>query len=149
MDYEAIDKEMSSFVVTSRTDMVTRRFYLTDEGLATDITSRARRFRYEDQAQKVADIENEDPAWGKGRFDWKVISVPEMKLMDGMEDGITLITVVNSCAVRVDQSPMNHKRWMVAFECGHTEWITANRRPGLKRRTCKQCDEHLKSIGRR
>lgn len=35
--------------------------------------------------------------------------------------------------VRVDQSPMNKKRWCIELECGHETWVTAARRP--KRQT--------------
>jgi hypothetical protein len=74
MDYEAIDRDMSSYVVTSKKQ--TTRFFLTDEGLATDIPSRAKRFRWLDLAEKAADEANHDPGW-RG-FKWKPMSVAEM-----------------------------------------------------------------------
>lgn len=41
--------------------------------------------------------------------------------------------------VRVDQSPMNKKRWELTLSCGHTTWVTSSRRPTRKTSTCTRC----------
>lgn len=38
--------------------------------------------------------------------------------------------------VQVTQSPMNEKRWLLSFECGHERWATANRRPKWQEADC-------------
>ena len=73
MDYEAIDKDMSSWVVT--TTRLTVRFYLGEHGLGTDILSHATRYRYHDLADQAAKSANLEYAW-KG-FTWEPMSVPE------------------------------------------------------------------------
>lgn len=73
MDYEAIDRDMSSYVVTCK--LKTTWFYLTPEGLATDILGNAQRYRWQDQAEKTAKVAREDVGWAG--FDWEPISVPE------------------------------------------------------------------------
>ena len=73
MDCEAIDKDMSSYVVTCR--KLTTRIFLTDDGLGTDILSRASRYRYLDQAENTAKAARTEYAW-KG-FNWQPMSVPE------------------------------------------------------------------------
>lgn len=71
MDYEAIDRDMSSWVVACDKNDV--RLYLTEEGLATDILSRAERYRWEDRADQVSEWAREDEGW-RG-FDWHSASV--------------------------------------------------------------------------
>ena len=73
MDYEAIDRDMSSWLVTSTRNNT--RFFLTDDGVATDILSRARRYRWYDIAEEAATRANDEYAW-QG-FDWFAMSVPE------------------------------------------------------------------------
>ena len=73
MDYEAIDREMSAWVVTSK--MRTTRFFLTDEGLPTDIISRARLFSTYDRADIAAESANQEKTWADGGFDWS----PQMR----------------------------------------------------------------------
>lgn len=73
MDYNAIDRDMSSWVVSCVRNGT--RFYLTEQKVASDILSRAARFRYNVIAAKVADLERDEKAW-EG-FDWQAMSVPE------------------------------------------------------------------------
>lgn len=56
---------------------------------------------------------------------------------------MTIICMVNAKAVRVDQSPMNKERWCILYECGHEVWVTAKRKPGIKKRICQECDKKL------
>lgn len=72
-DYEAIDRDMSSWVVSAKKKRTF--FYLTGEGLATDALSRAARYRWADQADAAANIATQDPAWSG--FRWIAASVPE------------------------------------------------------------------------
>ncbi len=39
--------------------------------------------------------------------------------------------------VRIDQSPMNAKRWCLELDCGHEVWITSTRRPTNKKFLCR------------
>lgn len=41
--------------------------------------------------------------------------------------------------VRAYQSPMNPHRWCLELECGHEEWVTAQRRPRAKTAACYKC----------
>lgn len=41
--------------------------------------------------------------------------------------------------LRVDQSPLNAKRWELSLSCGHTLWVTANKRPARKAVKCSTC----------
>ena len=75
MDYEAIDREMSLWVVTCVHNE--RRFFLANDFCATDILSRAQRFRDESRARDIADIERKDEAW-HGQFDWQPMSRAEV-----------------------------------------------------------------------
>ena len=77
MDYESIDREMSTWLVSCK--MGTTRFFLTPEETATDILSRAARFRWFDQANDAAGIQREASAW-QGGFDWQPISRPAASL---------------------------------------------------------------------
>lgn len=72
MDYEAIDRNMSSYALTCQKGST--RFFLSTSNTATDIWDRAAIFRWQDEAQKCADVQNAQVAW-RG-FDWTVISVP-------------------------------------------------------------------------
>jgi len=75
MDYETIDKDMSSWIV-SCTELTNRtRFYLNNDGTATDILSRAKRFRYYEQAMVAAIDARGEKAWAG--FEWEAMSVPE------------------------------------------------------------------------
>lgn len=40
---------------------------------------------------------------------------------------------------RVDQSPMNPKRWCLTLSCGHEEWVTASRKPKIMKAECTRC----------
>jgi hypothetical protein len=40
---------------------------------------------------------------------------------------------------RVDQSPMNAKRWCLTLNCGHEVWVTASRRPSRMKQECTIC----------
>lgn len=73
MDYEAIDRDMSSWTVSC----VKRgtRFYLTDTGVATDILSRANRWRWRDEAGVAADFARQERAWSG--FRWRAFSVAQ------------------------------------------------------------------------
>ncbi len=76
MDYEAIDREFSSYLVTC--GLGKARFYLTPERTATDMIERADRFRYHDEAEVVASEQRAERAWA-GYFDWQPVSVPAAK----------------------------------------------------------------------
>ena len=41
--------------------------------------------------------------------------------------------------LRIDQSPMNPKRWCLELACGHEAWITTVRRPTRKSAVCYDC----------
>lgn len=73
MDYEATDRYMSSWVVTCTKNET--RFFLTDDGLASDILSRAAIYRWADKAEQAAIEANAEKAWDG--FLWEEISVPE------------------------------------------------------------------------
>ena len=72
MDYEAIDRTMSSYVVTAVKNGT--RFYLTDDGLASDILSHARQLRWEDSARELARLSNQEYPWHG--FTWEPMSYP-------------------------------------------------------------------------
>jgi hypothetical protein len=40
---------------------------------------------------------------------------------------------------RVDQSPVNEKRWCLELACGHEAWVTSARRPTTKVYDCGFC----------
>ena len=69
MDYEAFDRDAVQYLVSCVLNGT--RFYLTDEGLATDIQKRARRFRCYNDADEHAHAEKRDPGWG--RFKWTAV----------------------------------------------------------------------------
>jgi hypothetical protein len=71
MNYDKQDGE--SWVVTAIVNKT--RFFLTDEGHATDRLSRARIVRYLDNAQTLAASENNSTAWGVA-FDWAPMALP-------------------------------------------------------------------------
>lgn len=66
MDYEAIDKDMSSYVISCR--LRTTTLFLTDEGVATDILGRARRRQRLARAGDAAIQAMREKAW-RG-FEW-------------------------------------------------------------------------------
>jgi hypothetical protein len=66
MDYQAIDRDMSSWLVSCVVKGT--RFYLTDELLATDISYRAKRYRWEDEAKGEA-LYQRGENWGP-EFKW-------------------------------------------------------------------------------
>ena len=45
---------------------------------------------------------------------------------------------------RVDQSPLNPKRWCITLSCGHEVWITAARKPTRMKAACERCT-HLEA----
>lgn len=73
MDYEAIDRNMSSWVVNAYKNQT--RFYLTEYGLASDILSHAKRYRWQDEAEAAAQLSRQEYVW-QG-FDWQPRSVAE------------------------------------------------------------------------
>lgn len=76
MDYEAMDKQMSSWVVTGT--LYNTRFYLTSDGLFSDILSHARLFRWRDQAETQAQAEQTYEC----HWTWHVLSYPEAYVLD-------------------------------------------------------------------
>ena len=46
----------------------------------------------------------------------------------------------------IKQSPMNERRWCCQLDCGHDEWITANRRPTRKTLRCSRCQTKLMEV---
>lgn len=40
---------------------------------------------------------------------------------------------------RIDQSPMNPKRWCLTLLCGHEVWVTRGARPKLQGHFCERC----------
>ena len=40
---------------------------------------------------------------------------------------------------RVDQSPMNPKRWCLTLGCGHEIWVTSKSRPQRMKAMCDTC----------
>ena len=72
MDYEAIDREMSSYVVSTVKNGT--RFYLTDDGVASDRLSNARHVRWEEHAWEVARSANQEYAWHG--FTWEPLNYP-------------------------------------------------------------------------
>jgi len=75
MDYEAIDRDMSSYVIACEYNGV--RFYIGNNGLGTDMLTLARRYRWRDQAEVAVQEAQTDRAWIG--FRWQVISVPAAK----------------------------------------------------------------------
>lgn len=41
--------------------------------------------------------------------------------------------------IRVDQSPVNPKRWCLQLECGHEVWVSASKKPTTKVADCESC----------
>ena len=76
MDYEAINREMSCYVVTSVRNGV--RFFLTDQNLPTDILSRAKMYRDADLAYAAAQVATREYTWK--RYTFTVMSVPQAKV---------------------------------------------------------------------
>ncbi len=74
MDYEATDRFMSSWVVSCTLNGT--RFYLTDERLASDMLSRAKVYRWEDEAAEAATSSLLEAAWGPA-FTWRPLRVAE------------------------------------------------------------------------
>ena len=72
MDYQEIDREMSSFVVICKRGKTL--FFVSDNPSesATDIWDNARRYRYEDRAGEAMARARSEFAWP-----WYVVSVPE------------------------------------------------------------------------
>jgi hypothetical protein len=73
MDYDAIDREMSSWIVTCVKNAT--RFYLTPENCATDIRGRANLYRWENQAANAVDAANSEYSW-QG-FHWYAMPLAE------------------------------------------------------------------------
>lgn len=46
----------------------------------------------------------------------------------------------------VKQSPMNPRRWCLQLDCGHDEWITAQRRPQRMQHRCSMCAARARAI---
>jgi len=44
---------------------------------------------------------------------------------------------------RVDQSPMNARRWCLTLSCGHEVWVTAVRKPQRMKAECERCPKVL------
>jgi hypothetical protein len=42
---------------------------------------------------------------------------------------------------RVDQSPMNPKRWCLTLSCRHEVWVTASRKPQRMKMPCDRCSK--------
>jgi len=40
---------------------------------------------------------------------------------------------------RVDQSPLNPRRWCVELACGHEVWVTSSKKPKAKTMICPEC----------
>lgn len=70
MDYEAFDRDAVQYLVSCVLNGT--RFYLTDEGMASDIQGRARRFRHYGEADAVAAEERKDYAW-RGQAKWTAV----------------------------------------------------------------------------
>jgi len=79
MDYEATDRLMSSWHVSCLHNGT--RFYLTDDGVASDIRSNAAVFRYLDRAEfaarKARMERSKSGAYSWIGFDWGAFSVAE------------------------------------------------------------------------
>ena len=58
--YEAIDRDMSSWTLACTHNGV--RFFLSEDAAYTDLLSRARRFRWRDEAEAVA-LEHSEPGF--------------------------------------------------------------------------------------
>lgn len=43
--------------------------------------------------------------------------------------------------VRVNQAPLNPKRWCIELECRHEVWVTRNGRPQVQKLFCAKCAE--------
>jgi hypothetical protein len=78
-DYEAIDRYMSSWAVSCVRNGT--RFYLTDEGLASDLPRRAAVYRWEDQAMRAAADAKAEKAW-RG-FAWEPIRTAAIHAVKG------------------------------------------------------------------
>ena len=76
MDFEAIDKDMSSWVVAGKARSTI--LFATDIGL-TDMLPRAQRFRWMDEAQSVANALNADRFCAG--FNFEPVTVPAASLM--------------------------------------------------------------------
>lgn len=37
--------------------------------------------------------------------------------------------IMKQNVIRATQSPLNKRQWLCELECGHEQWVTANRRP--------------------
>lgn len=83
MDYEAIDRHMSSWIVTCVKNRT--RFYLTDDGVASDILSRARVFRWNEDAAREARASREEIPWSG--FAWSASRVAEEMANEGKPVG--------------------------------------------------------------
>lgn len=68
--FESTDRDMSSWVLTCEHNGT--RFFVNDEGTYTDMLSRARRFRWADQAEACASEMNAEPG-----FALEPMGVPE------------------------------------------------------------------------
>jgi hypothetical protein len=49
---------------------------------------------------------------------------------------------IREAVERVDQSPMNPKRWCLTLVCGHEVWVNGNRRPTAKTAICERCTNY-------
>lgn len=41
--------------------------------------------------------------------------------------------------VKITRSPLNKQRWQLHLACGHTDWITAKKKPTRGVSTCGDC----------
>ena len=74
MDYEATDREMSSWVVTAKKQNT--RFFLTAEKSATTILANAKRYRWLDVAEAEAMEETMYDGEAGWNLKWEAMSVP-------------------------------------------------------------------------
>lgn len=81
MDYDSTDRYMSSWVVSCVHNGT--RFYLTDDGMASDRLDRAYTARWEDTAYRTAESAKDErhaadgsPVWAG--FDWQPVRVAEV-----------------------------------------------------------------------
>lgn len=77
MDYEAIDREMSRWLVSC--EVHGTRFFLTPEHTASDILARAERFSDREQALVVARAERQQASW-RGGFAWEAVTRPSVAI---------------------------------------------------------------------
>ena len=49
--------------------------------------------------------------------------------------------------LRVDQSPLNARRWSLSLSCGHDEWVTSVKKPTRKTAQCSECSTRTKREG--